>query len=164
MAGLGVHLAIGEEVVSRLLAAEDDADVVALIVAQLEAERDPRYVFRTGRTWNPLHRCLTNGTLALDAGSFPLSHAVLGGVQLCENDGHLVSLVRPDQVPAVADALTPIDRQWLRTRYNSFEFPGYEGSRGDEDFAVAWASVQGLADFFQVAAQDRRAVIFIVEL
>jgi Domain of unknown function (DUF1877) len=163
MAGLGVHLAIGEEVVSRLLAAEDDADVVS-IVRQVEADPDPRYVFSTGRAWDPLHRCLTDGTLAPPAGSFPLSHAVLGGVQLCEDDGHLVSLVRPDQVPAVADALTPIDRRWLRTRYNSFEFPGYEGARGDEDFEYMWGRVQGLADFFHAAAQDRRAVIFIVEL
>ena len=163
MAGLGVHLAIGEEVVSRLLAAEDDADVVS-IVRQVEADSDPQYVFSTGRAWDALHRCLTDGTLVPGAGSFPLSHAVLGGVQLCEDDGHLVSLVRPDQVPAVADALTPIDRQWLRTRYNSFEFPGYEGLRGDEDFEYMWGRVQGLAEFFQAAAQDRRAVIFIVEL
>jgi Domain of unknown function (DUF1877) len=163
MAGLGVHLAIGEEVVSRLLAAEDDADVVS-IVRRIEADPDPRYVFSTGRAWDPLHRCLTDGTLAAGAGSFPLSHVVLGGVQLCEDDGHLVSLVRPDQVPAVADALTPIDRQWLRTRYNSFEFPGYEGSPGDADFEYTWGHVSGLADFFHAAAQDRRAVIFIVEL
>jgi hypothetical protein len=162
MAGLGVHLAIGEEVVSRLLAAEDDADVIS-IVGQIEQELEPRYVFTTDRAWDPLHRCLTDGTLALDAGSFPLSHAVLGGVQLCEDDGYLVSLVRPDQVPAVADALTPIDRQWLRTRYNSFDFPDYEGSRGDEDFEYTWANVTGLAEFFHAAAQDRRAVIFMVE-
>jgi len=164
MAGLGVHLAIGEEVVSRLLAAEDDADVVAMIVRLIEGDLDPRYVYSTDRAWDPLHRCLTNGTLALDAGSFPLSHVVLGGVQLCEDDGYLVSLVRADQVPAVADALTPIDRQWLRTRYNSFEFPGYAGTRGDDDFEATWDSVRGLADFFQAAAQDRRAVIFIVKL
>ena len=163
MAGSGVHLAIGEEVVSRLLAAEDDADVIS-IVGQIEAGLEPRYVFSTDRAWDALHRCLTDGTLALDAGSFPLSHVVLGGVQLCEDDGHLVSLVRPDQVPAVADALTPIDRQWLRTRYNSFDFPGYGRSRGDEDFEYTWGSLGGLADFFHAAAQDRRAVIFMVEL
>ena len=163
MAGLGVHLAIGEEVVSRLLAAEDDADVIS-IVGQVEECLDPRYLFSTDRAWDALHRCLTNGTLALDGGSFPLSHVVLGGVQLCEDDGHLVSLVRPDQVPAVADALTPIDRQWLRTRYNSFDFPGYRRVRGDEDFEYTWGSLGGLADFFHAAAQDRRAVIFMVEL
>ena len=82
MAGSGVHLAIGEEFVSRLLAAEDDADVIALIAGQIEGGLDPRYVLPTGRAWDPLHRCLTDGTLALDAGSFPLSHVVLGGVQL----------------------------------------------------------------------------------
>jgi hypothetical protein len=163
MAGLGVHLALGEEVVSRLLAAEDDADVIS-IVGRIEADLDPRYVFSTDLAWDPLHRCLTDGTLAPDAGSFPLSHVVLGGVQLCEEDGYLVSLVRPDQVPAVADALTPIDREWLRTRYNSFEFPGYQRKRGDEDFEYLWSRVEGLGDFFQVAAHDRCAVIFTVEL
>ena len=163
MAGSGVHLAIGEEVVSRLLAAEDDAGVIA-IVGRIEANLDARYVFSTDRAWDALHRCLTDGTLALDAGSFPLSHAVLGGVQLCEDDGFLVSLVRPDQVPAVADALTPIDRDWLRRRYYSFEFPDYEGLRGEEDFDEAWHCVTGLAGFFQIAAHDHRSVIFTVDL
>ena len=163
MAGLGVHFAIGEEIVSRLLAAEDDADVIS-IVGQIEEDLGPEYVFATDKAWDALHRCLTDGTLAAAAGSFPLSHVVLGGVQLCEDHDYLVSLVRADQVPTVADALTPINRAWLRARYEGLAFPGYEGARGDEDFEYTWGNVDGIADFFQTAAQDRRAVIFTVEL
>jgi hypothetical protein len=163
MAGSGVHFAISEETVSRLLAAEDDADVIS-IVGQIEAELEPAFVFATDRAWDALHRCLTNGTLKPDSGVFPLSHVVLGGVQLCEDQGYLVSLVRADQVSAVADALTPIDRAWLRARYDGSEFPGYPWPRGDEDFEYTWGHVNGIGTFFQAAADDGRAVIFTVEL
>jgi hypothetical protein len=163
MAGLGVHFAISEETVSRLLAAEDDADVIS-IVEQIEAELEPGFVFPTDEAWDALHRCLTNGTLKRDSGVFPLSHAVLGGVQLCEDQGYLVSLVRADQVSAVADALTPLDQTWLRARYDGSEFPGYARRRGDEDFSYTWRHVKGIGNFFQAAADDGRAVIFTVEL
>jgi hypothetical protein len=163
MAGLGVHFAIDEEIVSRLLAAEDDADVIS-IVEQIEQQLDRASMFSTDKAWDALHRCLTDGTLAAGAGTFPLSHVVLGGAQLCEDHDYLVSLVRADQVPTLADALTPIDRAWLRARYDRLEFPGYQRTRGDEDFEYTWGNVDGIADFFHAAAQDRRAVIFAVEL
>jgi len=163
MAGLGMHFAIGEEVVARLLGAEDDAAVIA-IVDEVELDSDPACAFATDKAWDALHRCLTDGTLKPGVGTFPLSHVVLGGVQLCEDSDYLVSLVRADQVSAIADALTPIDRAWLRSRYDAFEFPDYEGVRGDEDFEYTWGDVDGLAEFFQTAARDGRAVIFTVEL
>jgi hypothetical protein len=163
MAGLGMHLAIGEDVVARLLAADDDAAVIAL-VEEIEERSEPGFSFGTDQAWDPLHRCLTDGTLSVAAGSFPLSHAVLGGVQLCEDPEYLVSLVRADQVSAVADALAPVDAAWLRRRYDALEFPGYGRVRGAEDFAYLWANVAGIAAFYEAAAQDGRTVIFSVEL
>lgn len=163
MAGLGMHLAIGEDVVARLLAADDDAAVIAL-VEEIEARSEPGFLFGTDRAWDPLHRCLTDGTLSVAAGAFPLSHVVLGGVQLCEDSEYLLSLVRAAQVSAVADALAPVDAAWLRQRYDTLKFPGYERVRGAEDFGYLWARVAGLAAFYQGAAQDGRAVIFAVEL
>ena len=162
MAGLGMHFAIGDDLVSRLLAAEDDAAVIGL-VDEIEAHAEAGYAFATDKAWDALHRCLTDGTLAVRSGSFPLSYAVLGGAQLCEDSGYLVSLVRADQVSTVADALAPMDKAWLRRRYDALDFPGYEGVRGDEDFAYTWSNVDGIAEFYQAAAQDRRAVIFTVE-
>ena len=163
MAGLGMHFAIGEDIVARLLAAEDDAAVIAL-VERIEEESEPAYAFGTDKAWDALHRCLTDGTLEPGAGTFPLSHVVLGGVQLCEDSEYLVSLVRADQVSTVADALAPVDQAWLRRRYDALDFPDYDGERGEADFAYTWGNVDGIADFYQAAAQDGRAVIFSVEL
>jgi hypothetical protein len=163
MAGLGMHFAIGDDVVARLLGAEDDAAVIA-IVEQIEQESEADFAFGTDKAWDALHRCLTDGTLDVGAGSFPLSHVVLGGVQLCEDSDYLVALVRADQVSTIADALTPVDRAWLRRRYDALPFPGYERGRGEEDFAYTWGNVDGIAAFFKTAAQDGRAVIFSVEL
>lgn len=165
MTGLGVHFAIGEETVARLLGADDDAAVIAIVDAIEEDEdTDPAYVFATDKAWDALHRCLTDGTLEIGTGTFPLSHAVLGGVQLCEDSDYLVSLIRADQVSAIADALSLLDEAALRRRYDGFEFPDYAGVRGDDDFAYTWGNIDGIADFFQAAARDGRAVIFTVEL
>jgi hypothetical protein len=158
-----MHFAIGDDVVARLLGAEDDAAVIA-IVEEIEEDSEADFAFGTDRAWDALHRCLTDGTLDAGAGSFPLSHVVLGGAQLCEDSDYLVALVRADQVSTVADALTPIDQAWLRRRYDALAFPGYERGRGEEDFAHTWGNVEGIAAFFQAAAQDGRAVIFSVEL
>jgi hypothetical protein len=151
--------------VARLLRAEEDEDV-ALILEEYELfaeDWDPRFEFETDKAWDALHRCLSDGTLDLSGGSFPLSHVVLGGMQLYDGDDYVVALVRADQVPQVAAALAPIDEAWLRRRYDSLEFPDYQGVRSPEDFAYTWANFRGLDTFFQTAADAGRAVIFTVD-
>jgi hypothetical protein len=161
----GVHFAIDAAMVTRLLEAEDDEDVAGMIEEYEEfAESwDPRFEFETDKAWDALHRCLSDGTLDLAGGSFPLSHVVLGGMQLYEGEDYVVALVRAEQVPEVATALAPIDEAWLRRRYDTLEFPDYQGVRSDEDFEYTWANFRGLDVFFQAAAEDGRAVIFTVD-
>lgn len=162
MGCLGVHFAIDGATAARLLAAEDDEDV-ASIIEEIEETWDRRFLFDTDKAWDALHRCLSDGTLDPDSGSYPLSHVVLGGVSLYEGEDYVVALVTADQVPEVAAALAPIDRAWLRERYDSLEFPDYQGVRGDEDFEYTWGNVQGLDGFFRTAAEAGRAVIFTVD-
>jgi hypothetical protein len=159
----GVHFAIDAAMVARLLKAEDDEEVLRIIEEheELTIPWDHRFEFETDKAWDALHRCLSDGTLDLDGGSFPLSHVVLGGTQLHESEDYVVALVRADQVPQVAAALAPIDKAWLRQRYDSLEFPDYQGFRSDEDFEYTWANFHGLDAFFP--AEDGRAVIFTVD-
>jgi len=160
--GRGVHFAIDAETVARLLAAEDD-EAVAEIVEEIEESAERPFLFDTDKAWDALHRCLSDGTLDLDGGLYPLSHAVLGGAQIYEGEDYVVALVRAEQVPEVAAALAPIDERWLRQRYDSLEFPDYQGFRDDEDFTYTWEDSQGLGEFFQTAAAAGRAVIFTVD-
>ena len=158
----GVHFAIDAATVTQLLEAEDD-DAVASIIEEIEETCDPSFDFETDKAWDALHRCLSDGTLDPTSGSFPLSHVVLGGMQLYEGEDYVVALIRAEQVPEVAAALAPIDKAWLRHRYDSLESPDYQAFHSDEDFEYTWANYRGLDEFFQTAAQAGRAVIFTVD-
>jgi hypothetical protein len=162
MACRGVHFAVDVATAARLREAEDDEDVAA-IIEEIEEAWDRPFLFKTDKAWDALHRCLSDGTLDLGGGTYPLSHAVLGGVNLYEGEEYVVALVSADQVPEVAAALAPIDRVWLRERYDSLEFPDYQGFRCDEDFEYTWGNFQGLDEFFRTAAEAGRAVIFTVD-
>lgn len=162
MGSLGVHFAIDDATTGRLVAAGTDEDV-AEVVAEIEEAWDRPFVFETDKAWDAVHRCLTDGTLDPEGGSYPLSHAVLGGHDLYEGEDYFAVLVRADQVPDVAKALAPIDEDWLRARYEGLEMPGYEGFRSAEDFAYTWSNFQGLGEFFAAAAEAGRAVVFTVD-
>lgn len=162
MACRGVHFAIDDAVVARLLEAKTDEDV-ALIIEEVEESWDRPFLFETDKAWDALHRCLSDGSLDLAGGSYPLSFAVLGGSPVYDGEEYVVALVRAQQVPEVAAALAPIDKAWLRMRYDSLEFSDYQVFRSDEDFEYTWANFQGLGDFFARAAEAGRAVIFTVD-
>jgi hypothetical protein len=162
MGCLGVHFAVDTATVTRLLAADDDEDIAA-IIEEIEESWDETPHFETDKAWDALHRCLTDGTLDLVGGSFPLSHAVLGGAQLYEGDDYVVALVSAEQVPAVAAALAPIDEAWLRERYETLRISDYQSFCSDDDFAYTWANFQGLGEFFQAAADAGHSVIFTVD-
>jgi hypothetical protein len=119
--------------------------------------------FATDKAWDALHRCVSDGTLWSDGGTYPLSHVVLGGRQLHEGEERIVAYASGDQVADIAAALALVDQAWLRQRYDGLEFPDYQGHRGDDDFDYTWVNCRGLSDFFQSAAELNRAVIFTVD-
>ncbi|WP_406273062.1 YfbM family protein [Actinacidiphila glaucinigra] len=67
-----------------------------------------------------------------------------------------------EQVPAVADALEPLDGKWLRERYATLTFDAYQGTADAEDIAYTQAFLPGLKQFHPAAAREGRAVIFTV--
>nr|WP_272925160.1 DUF1877 family protein [Streptomyces sp. SID8377] len=102
------------------------------------------------------------GEPAFGNGDFPLSHAVLGGVPLHESGGYIVCHVTAEQVPAVADALEPLDGEWLREHYATLTFDACQGTADAEDIACTQAFLPGLKQFHGAAAREGRAVIFTV--
>ena len=79
-----------------------------------------------------------------------------------QGDDYIVSLVRPNQVGAIATALSAIDKQSLRTGYSKIDASDYQ-ALGNEDFDYTWNWFDGLADFYTKAAAAGRAVIFTVD-
>lgn len=164
MAARGVHFALTRDEAKRLFAAKTD-DALREFLEDLEESSD---VWDEGRAqesdkaWDAIHRSLSDGTLEPASGEPPLNQCVLGGRELHRGDGCLVTLVRPDMVPHVAQALAGITREDLRARYDRIEPGSYDGSLGDEDFEYTWGWFEKVRSFYQRAAAGGHCVIFTV--
>ena len=162
MACRGVYYAIDPETLSRVLAAKTDSAAVDAVM-DVSQTLEPQWRHATDKSWDALHRCLGDGTLAIPKTFAPLPAAVLGGEQLHSGDAWIISLVRPERVRAVADALAKITQEWLRERYDALNPRDYDGDMGDDDFEYTWDWFQGLPDLFERAAHSGRAVVFAVD-
>ena len=87
MSCLGVHFAITETDASHLLAATGDEAVLEYIQEVIEDRWDEDWLYQSDKAWDAIHRCLCDGSLASDRGTYPLKLAVLGGRQLYSKDG-----------------------------------------------------------------------------
>src|SRR5262245_4812996 len=139
MACRGVHFAPSRDEAGRLLAAEDNVAILA-VVEEIEEKWDEAWLAESDKAWDALHRSLSNGTLYYDEGEYPLNRTVLGGKHLYGGDDYVVAYVAPNEVKDVASALAPITPQELRTRYDAIDPDDYDGSQGPEDFEATWES------------------------
>ena len=162
MACRGVHFALAEDDVRRLLAA-DGNEAVRSILLEIEKRGDKAWLSESGRAWDALHRSLSNGSLYYDEGEYPLNRAVLGGKHLVDGDDTVVSYVPPKEVKDVAAALAPLTEAAFRVRYDAIDPDDYDGEHGDEDFKRTWETVQSVRDLYKKAAADGRAVVFTVD-
>jgi len=115
------------------------------------------------KTWDAMHRSLSNGTLYYDEGEYPLNATVLGGEHLFDGDEYVVSYVAPDEVKDVAAALAPMTEQEFRKRYDAIDPDDYDGELGDLDFGATWGYLQAVRGLYQKAAAAGRAVVFKVD-
>ncbi|MEV6738544.1 DUF1877 family protein [Streptomyces sp. NPDC051104] len=127
MAARAVLFALDGEDAERLRACRDD-DEVRHVVEEIEERWDLDHLFELDKSWDALHRCFTDGSLAYDNGDFPLSHVILGGVPLYEGDDYVVCFVTAEEVRDVAAALEPLDEHWLYDRFAELTFDDYQGT------------------------------------
>jgi len=80
-----------------------------------------------------------------------------------DTESYIVSLVKPAEVQDIAEALLPINRDWLRERYFKIDQEGYWVPLDEVDFEYTWDYFQGVRRFYVKAAADNRHVIFTVD-
>jgi hypothetical protein len=159
---LGVHFALDDELAGRLLAADGNDEVMALI-EEIEEELDADHC-DSDKAWDAIHRSLTDGCLAADNGSYPLNALILGGHQLLEDADYTVSYLPREQVREVAAAVGLVDRPRLRAGYLTIEAHDYAyADLSDEDFDYTWSNFLDIVAFFDRAAQAGHHVIFTVD-
>ena len=160
--GRGVLFALTAEDNELISEADTDEEVMA-IVEQIEERWERPWLEELDKAWDALHRCLNDGTLTEDGGEYPLSFAILGSEPVYDGDDYIVCYVAASTVVDVAEALKPLDEQWLRERYRSLDFVDYQGFRSEEDLVYTVAYFADLKSFYQRAAAAGRAVIFTVD-
>lgn len=140
---------------------QDDENLRAFL-DELRGSRDmiaSGRVLDIGPTWDPLHRCFTDGELDPAGGEFPLNTVILGGKQLHRGDDYAAVLIRPDMVAFVEGALAEIEEEDLRQKF--FNLPdSFTGPRGEKDFMELWLQLQNLKVFFEAASENMEAVVF----
>jgi hypothetical protein len=163
MGCLGVHFAITEDQVDRLMAAlggpDGDDRVLAIALEEIEETWDRAWLQETDKAWDAIHRCLTDGELDWHGGEYPLDRCILGGTRLYDRDDHILVLIYKDEVPDVAEDLAPIDEADLRRRYQRISAASYPW-KSDDDFDYVWHWFQLLKGFWQRAAAAGRSVLF----
>jgi hypothetical protein len=160
----GVHFAITKVELNGLLTAGSDKELRSLISDGIEDRWDLNWLVQTDKAWDAIHRCLTDGRLATDNGSYPLSHCILGGKQLYVGDDYIVSLKRQSECADIAAAITRIEIEWMREKYFAIPCQEYGLDLTEEDFQYTWDRFSGLHDLFDRAARGDRHVIFTVDL
>ena len=162
MACRGVHFAITREQADRLVAAVGD-DAIMAIVEEIEEVWDADHLAESDKAWDAMHRCLTDGSLGAGHGPYPLSHCVLGPRQLHAGRHYIVSLVLPNEVRDVAEALQGITEAWFRERYATVLPKDYAPEYGSEDREYTWSNLESVRELFAKASATGRAVVFTVD-
>ncbi|MFC9440904.1 YfbM family protein [Nocardia sp. NPDC057030] len=163
MGQLGVHFALTPEQADALLDADSPDTVLTLIEEIEEGLDDEADQVSSDKAWDAIHRCLSDGTLDPAGGTYPLSHAVLGGTRLDAGDDYFVSYLTAGQVDDVARALSLLDEQFLRERFFDLDADDYNGPRNADDFDYTWSNLIDIRTFFTRAARTARPVIFTVD-
>jgi hypothetical protein len=166
MSCLGVHFALTAEDAATLQAFEDEQERLSFLQDELEERylAEPKtYAAESDKSWDAMHRALSDGKLSWDGGSFPLSHTVLGGKPLYSDDDYIMSLKTPEQVQAIASALERLTEAEFLQRYNRIDSKTYDGEMGDEDFKYTWEWFQGVRSLYARAAAEGRFVLFTAD-
>lgn len=162
MGARGVFFALDRAQAERLVEAEGDEELMERL-EEVEEAWDEENLAECDKSWDALHRCLSDGTLDFQGGEYPLNRCVLGGRQLHEGDDYTVSFIPPEEVRDVARALAPVTREWLRERYFRLVPRDYSPEYGEEDFDYTWEWFQDVRRLYASAAERGMAVVFTVD-
>lgn len=161
MSCLGVFFALTSSERERLLSVVAlGQEAIRFLQNEVEAKWDAEWLCDIDKSWDAMHRCLTDGTLGNDD-STPAHWCVLNGRQLCTTGMHIVSFVDIEEVRQVSQDLEGLDEQEFSRRYDRMAHD-YEGDRSVEDFEITWENFQAVRDFYQRAATAGRSVVFTV--
>jgi hypothetical protein len=159
----GVLFAITDEDRDMLAGLTDEDERVDYVGEVIEERWEKAFVAETDKAWDAMHRCLTDGSLGFDNGTFPLNRCILGGELLTSGEDYLIILTDAQEVPAVSVALDGVTRDWFGEAYGRIDRDSYGPEYGPDDLEYTWGWFQGVRDLWRRAAADGRSVVFTVD-
>lgn len=165
MACRGVLFSIDSPTAETLCSMDDDDELVDYIHEVIEEpyfEQHPEWVAETDKSWDFMHRALTDGEFGRDNGTYPLNHLILGGQSLFSGDDYIITLKTPQQVADVAVLLPTITEDVFRECFRRIPASDLEHSF-QNDFEYTWDWFTGVREFWLRASSDGRFVIFMVD-
>ena|SRR5438270_5086242 len=169
MGCLGVHFAITPEQAKRFREAEGNDKRLEELPEETEERWDKEHLQETDKAWDAIHRCLTDdftpgGRLDPESGLYPLNCCILGGEQLYGGESYHMVLVNAADVPAVAQALVPIGKAWVRKKFFALDPDLCLYPINEDEFEYTWYWFKKLRGLFAKAAAEGRAVLFTASL
>jgi hypothetical protein len=166
MSCLGVHYALTEKDANHLRSLPSEEarlEYVQEVIEEDYFESQPEWKAETDKSWDALHRLLTDGELSYEGGEYPLNHTVLAGELLYTQPDYIMSLKTPQQVRDVASALSRLSEDEFRRRYFAIDADSYGFAVSDEDFSYTWHWFHGVRDLYGNAATDGRYILFTAD-
>lgn len=165
MSCLGVHFAITDAEAQQLRSMRSEQDRLDFVVETIETAYFERRDLKaeSDKSWDAMHRALSDGELSYDGGSYPLNHAVMAGEVLYTKNDYIMSLKDPEQVRAIASALAAIDEAEFRRRYFAINPNTYEVDLSEDDFEYTWDWFTNVRDLYTRAAEAGRYVLFTAD-
>jgi hypothetical protein len=158
----GYFLALDEPAIALLLAQDGNDERLIEVIKELDMTTVPDEC-SVDKAWDGIHRCLTEGRLGSEDGTYPLNAVVLGGLPLYQGEDYIVSYNTPAEVREVAAALTDLDLEPFTARYWTLD-PDEYGAEIDQGGLVYLTSyLQEITAFYQRAAQAGRASVFVAD-
>jgi hypothetical protein len=137
MGCLGVHFALDERDLQALRSQPNDEDRLNYLQETIEESflgAEGGWSADTDKAWDAIHRALTDGRLGSDNGTYPLNHTIFGGESLYDSNGYIMLLKKPEQVTAIAGALSEITEAEFRRRYFDIDPDDYGMPLTEDDF------------------------------
>lgn len=155
-------LALDEPCTARLLAADGDDGRLIEVVAELEMTDAPDEC-SVDKAWDGIHRCLTEGKLGGEDGSYPLNAVILGGLPMHQGDDYILSYNTPAEVGEIAAALTDLDLEPFTARYWTLDPDEYGATVDREGLDYLIYYLRETTGFYQRAAKAGWATIFVAD-
>lgn len=165
MACLGVLFSVDQttvDLIKQLPSEEERVDYVKEVIEEDYFKNQPQWIAELDKSWDALHRSLTDGQLAWDNGEYPLNHVIFGGELLCANGEYIIVLKTKEQVSEIAKAVGQLTKSGLRARYFLLDPEEYDDAVTESDFDYTWEWFEGSKAFWQKAADENRSVLFTV--